>query len=385
MSLSDAARAIRPTLIREFRARATSESLDLGIGQPDLPVPEPVRRAATEAIAEGRAPYSDNLGLPATRRAVADHYGLDPDQTMITCGVQEGLAVAIFGLVDPGDEVLVPDPGFPAYPNLVRAAGAEPVAYRLDPEADFALDPEEVAERVTDKTSAIVLNSPSNPTGRVHRRGALSEVVDLLEARDIRWIADDIYENYLYDGVDHTSPADLGDAHGEGLRLGGLSKSMHVMGWRLGWVTGPADWIGQLKPLHQHLVTCAPTPAQQAAVAALGDFEALFGPTLETFAGRRDLAVERSRALPGIEAVSPEGAFYLFLDARAYTREGATDSLSLAEQILDETGVVLIPGSGFGDGGEGFLRIAYTVDRGQLSEAFDRLDDFFTRRNSPTG
>ena len=380
MSLSDAARAIRPTLIREFRARATSESLDLGIGQPDLPVPQPVRRAATEAIADGHAPYSDNLGLPATRRAVADHYGLEADQTMITCGVQQGLAVAIFGLVDPGDEVLVPDPGFPAYPNLVRAAGAEPVAYPLDPQADFALDPDAVAERITVDTTALLLNSPSNPTGRVHRPEAIAALVDLLAERGVRWIADDIYENYLYEGVEHTSPAALRAGHRGGLRLGGLSKSMHIMGWRLGWVTGPADWIGQLKPLHQHLVTCAPTPAQRAAVAALDDFGGLFGPTLETFAERRELAVERSRALPGIDAVSPEGAFYLFLDARSYTSEGATDSLSLAEEILDETGVVLIPGSGFGAGGEGFLRVAYTVDCRRLAEALDHLDAFFTRR-----
>lgn len=380
MPLSQRARAIQPTLIREFRAKARPESLDLGIGQPDLDVPDEVRRAATDAIAEGRAPYSDNLGLPETRRAVANHYGVDPEQTMITCGVQEALAVAIFGLVERGDEVLVPDPGFPAYPNLVRAAGAKPVPYSLDPDRGFALPPSEIAAKISDRTSAIIFNSPSNPTGSVIDRERLEETLHHLEDREIHWISDEIYEDYCYGDVEHVSPAACDGWESRGLRLSALSKSMHVMGWRIGWAIGPADWIRRLKPLHQHLVTCAPTPSQKAAEVALQRFDALFEPTLQVFEERRDCVIERARELPRISFVEPRGAFYLFLDVRAYTRHTDVSTLELAERILDEVDVVVVPGSGFGDGGAGFLRVAYTLDREILDEAFGRLRDFFERR-----
>jgi aspartate/methionine/tyrosine aminotransferase len=380
MSLSERAGAIQPTLIREFRAKAGPASLDLGIGQPDLGVPEPVRRAATDAIDQGRAPYSDNLGLPATREAVARHCGVTPEQTMITCGVQQGLAVAILGLVDPGDEVLVPDPGFPAYPNLVRAAGACPVPYPLDPDDQFALDPAAIEDRLTSRTSAIVLNSPSNPTGRIIGPDAMDRLLEILDGRGVSWISDEIYEDYRYGTRTVPTPMDRAAPRQRGVKLSGLSKSMHLMGWRLGWLVGPDSWIDDLKPLHQHLVTCAPTPAQRAAVVALDRFDELFAPTLETFADRRDLAVRRARQLPGVEVVEPDGAFYLFLDVRAYTGP-RIDTLDLAEAILEEVDVVLVPGSGFGSGGEGFLRIAYTREHSRLDEAFDRLEAFFEDRS----
>jgi aspartate/methionine/tyrosine aminotransferase len=380
MSLSERAGAIQPTLIREFRAKAGPDSLDLGIGQPDLEVPEPVRRAATDAIEQGRAPYSNNLGLPATREAVARHCGVEPGQTMITCGVQQGLAVAILGLVDPGDEVLVPDPGFPAYPNLVRAAGARPVPYPLAPDAQFALDPAAVDTRLTGRTSAIVLNSPSNPTGRIIGADPLDRLFEILDGRGVSWISDEIYEDYRYGTRTVPTPMDRAAPGQGGIKLSGLSKSMHLMGWRLGWLVGPDSWVDDLKPLHQHLVTCAPTPAQRAAVVALDRFDELFAPTLETFADRRNRAVRRARQLPGVEVVDPEGAFYLFLDVRAYTGSGV-DTLDIAEAILDEVDVVLVPGSGFGEGGEGFLRIAYTRERSRLDEAFDRLEAFFENRS----
>lgn len=379
MPIADRAHAIQPTQIREFRSLANPDSLDLGIGQPDLEVPGRVREAAVEAIESGRAPYSDNLGLPEAREAVGRHCCVSAERTMITCGVQEGLAVAILGIAEPGDEILVPDPGFPAYPNLVRAAGATPVPYPLDPARDFALAPDAVLERTSPDTEAIVLNSPSNPTGTLHRRGPVTETLRRLASRDVVWISDEIYEDYVYGDHEHVSPLDL-DGVGPGVKLGALSKSMHVMGWRIGWLVAPREWVRDWKPLHQHLVTCAPTPAQRAAVAALADFDELFEPTLETFAVRRRLALERSRSIPGVEPVPAEGAFYLFLDVRSYTR-GSGGSLELAERLLDEQNVVAIPGTGFGDGGAGFLRIAYTVESSELDEAFDRMEDFFEDAN----
>lgn len=376
--VSKIARAIEPTLIRELRDKARDTSLDLGIGQPDLAVAEAVRGALVEHIGAGVAPYSHNLGFWETREAIAAHYGVDAENVMVTCGVQEALAVAIMGLVEEGDEVLVPDPGFPAYPNLVRMAGATPVPYRLDPDADFRLVPDNVEAALTDKTTAIVLNSPSNPTGATHAREDLQEVLALLAERGVRWISDEIYEDYIYDGRHH-SVLDFTDGLSGGVKLGGLSKSHHMMGWRLGWMIGPAEWVADLKPLHQHLVTCAPTPAQQAAVVALNRHDELFAPTFETFQGRRDLACRLAGELPDVGFVAPQGAFYLFLDVRAYTEaaeSGLQTSLALAEALLDSHDVVTIPGAGFGAAGEGFLRIAYTVKESLIEEGFRRIGDF---------
>jgi aspartate/methionine/tyrosine aminotransferase len=374
-TLSRAARAIEPTLIREFRARATDDSLDLGIGQTDLDVPESLRDALVEHAESRRAPYSDNLGLPALRASVSDHLGITADEVMITCGVQEGLAVAIQGLVDPGDRVLVPDPGFPAYPNLVRSVGAEPVPYRLDPDDGFRVDAGSLRRAVDQGVSAVIINNPSNPTGRHHRVDELEELLEAADAADAVWISDEIYRAYVYNS-EFVSVADLAPADDlPGVRIGGLSKSMHIMGWRIGWATAPADWIQGLKPLHQHLVTCAPTSSQRVAIAALERFDALFDPTLNEFQRRRDYATGRVEAIDGLSATPAGGAFYLFLDIRAYSQiDGG--SLELATDLLDQQDLVLIPGRGFGPGGEGFLRLAYTRPVPVLEEAFDRLEAF---------
>jgi aspartate aminotransferase len=374
MDLSGRARSIEPTLIRKLRDKARASSLDFGIGQPDLSVPEPLRKAVNDDMLAGRAPYSHNLGLREARDAVGAHYGVDGARVMLTCGVQEALAVAILGLVDAGDEVLVPDPGFPAYPNLVRMAGATPVPYRLDPDRGFSLEPEAVLDELTEDTSLVVLNSPANPTGTVLEQQTLESLLEALAERDVGWISDEIYEDYVYDGA-FASVLDVFD-DSRGVKLGGLSKSFHTMGWRLGWLIGDEEVVEGLKPLHQHLVTCAPVPAQRAAMAALAQHEALFSPTRETFAARRDLVLELMDDVRGLSCAPPQGAFYLFVDARDYTRRG-DDSLTLAERILAEQDVVLIPGSGFGPTGEGFLRIAYTVAEPQLREGFGRLRQFF--------
>ena len=374
MELSRRAHAIEPTLIRELRDKANPSSLDFGIGQPDLSVPEPLRKAVSDDLLAGRAPYSHNLGLREARDAVGAHYGVDGSRVMLTCGVQEALAVAILGLVEQGDDVLVPDPGFPAYPNLVRMAGARPVSYRLEPDDQFGLDPDAIFEVITEDTSVVLLNSPANPTGTVFEGEPLRRLLDGLAERDVAWISDEIYEDYVYDGAFASVLDALDDARG--VKLGGLSKSFHTMGWRLGWLIADEQVVEGLKPLHQHLVTCAPVPAQRAAMAALGQHEALFGPTREIFDARRSLVLELLEAIPGLSCARPQGAFYLFVDARDYTRNGE-DSLALAERILREQDVVLIPGSGFGSSGEGFLRIAYTVAEPTLREGFGRLKDFF--------
>lgn len=373
--VSSRARAIKPTLIRKVTDQARPGSLHLGLGQPDLPVPDIVREAVRSRVELGIAPYSPNLGLVDARVAVAGHYGRDPAEVMLTVGVQEAMAVAIYGLVEDGDDVLVPDPGFPAYANLVASAGARPVPYRLSD--DFDLDPAAIVDAATSDTTVIILNSPSNPTGGVSSRQALAEVVSFCADNGIRWISDEIYEDFVWGG-EHVSPSDLTDDLEAGVVLSGLSKTCAMMGWRIGWLLGSAGLVEELKPLHQHLVTCAPTLAQHAAVAALEHHRSIVDDVRGVFVERRRALLDIFSRMPTIGLAEPRGAFYAFPDlSRWCDRFGG--SVGLCQKILDEADVVTIPGAGFGAGGEGHIRIAYTCDVATLEEALGRVFDLLEK------
>ena len=372
--LSGLARAIEPSQIRALRDLAGPDCLDLGLGQTDLPVHPAVVEAGQRALSRGLAPYGPNLGIAPLREAVGRRYGIDAAEVMVTCGVQEGLAVALLGLVEPGDEVLVPDPGFVAYPNLVRMAGATPVPYPLDPAQGWRLDPEAVAARITPRTRAILLNSPSNPTGATHAEADLAAVLRLCETHDLLWISDEIYEDYVYEGATHHSPADWPEHRARGVRISGVSKAHHMMGWRVGWLTGPPALVEGLKGLHQHLVTCAPTIAQHMAVAALAHHEEVVAQSLEIFTARRAQILAALDETPGLSYVPPTGAFYVFADVRAVLGgHRRASSAALAHELVHDARVVTIPGEGFGRAGEGWLRLAYTIDEAPLGEALRRV------------
>ena len=381
LTIAARAAAIEPSMIRTLRDKATPDCLDLGLGQADLAVHPAALDAARKVLDGGFAPYSPNLGMNALREAVGKRYGIDASEVMITCGVQEALAVAMFGLIEPGDEILLPDPGFPAYPNLVRAAGGVPVSYALEP-GSWALDIDAIEEAITPATRGILVNSPGNPTGAVFSRESLEQLARVILEHDLFWISDEIYEDYIYDG-EHVSLAELGeDVAARGVRLSGLSKSHHMMGWRIGWLTGAGALVEQLKPLHQHLVTCAPTIAQVAGVAALANHAEAVEKTMSIFQGRRALALDVCGQVEGLTLSSASGAFYLLVGVHNFLRGEQETCLELALSLLDEERVIAIPGVGFGPGGAGHLRIAYTIDEKPLGEALGRLADFLQRRGA---
>ncbi len=382
------AQSIEPTLIRALRAGMTATTIDFGLGQSDLNMTEEVRTHLRARLDKPlRSPYTPNAGLDEARRAVADHAGVNAEQVLLTCGVQQGLAVAILGLCDPGDEVLVPDPGFPAYDNLVRAADAEPVAYSLRaPEpgaAGWALDPTAIAEGLTSKTRLVILNNPSNPMGSVHDPRALREVLEILSERGIGWVSDEIYEDYIWEG-EFISALSVGDGTPQGIVLSGLSKSHHLMGWRLGWMIGPAESLRALTPLHQHMVTCAPRPAQEALIPALAHHDRAMAATREVFAYRRELALDAMEDLGLGSPACADGAFYLFIDVRPWLSTFDTTA-QLAEALLREEDVLVIPGEGFGEGGLGHLRIAYTIGGDELKVGLQRLRKFLQRHRLRNG
>ena len=388
LTLAERAGVIEPTMIRSLRAGMGPSTIDFGLGQTDLRISEAVRRwMAEQADGPGRTPYTPNAGSPEARRAVAQHMGVSPDQVLLTCGVQQGMALAILGLCDPGDEVLVPDPGFPAYDNLVRAAGATPVPYGLrEPtpeEPSWSLDVSAVVDAVGERTRMAVLNNPSNPTGAVYAASRLGEVVEALADRGVGYISDEIYEDYVWEGT-FVSARDVLPDHRGGVVLSGLSKSHHLMGWRIGWLVGPSDVIRGLTPLHQHLVTCAPRPAQEAAVVALGEHDEAMEETRTVFGRRRKRVLDALEGLPaGVEPAS-EGAFYLFVDVRPWLARFSTTA-EMAAQLLEEEDVMVIPGEGFGSRGLGHLRVAYTMGGEMLDEGLDRLRRFLVRTYPESG
>jgi aspartate aminotransferase len=360
---------IERTLIRQIFESAPPDAINLGLGQPDLPTPAPVALAGVEAIAAGRTGYSSTAGDPALRAAIADRYRPltdGPEDVLVTIGSQEAMFVCCLALADAGDEILYPDPGYPAYPVVARLIGARPVAYPVRAERGFRLDPVDVESRLTERTRAVILCHPSNPTGACMHRTDLTRLVELLEQRGVPWISDEIYAGLSYDGR-FVSPAEL--APRGGLVVSGLSKDLCMTGWRIGWVAGPREFVGRLTAVHQFVVTCASSVSQAAAVAA-------FSPAGRTalerhrriFERRRSLMAEELAEIPHLRFEPPDGAFYYYVDVSAHG-----SSLALARRLLERGNVLTIPGEAFGERGAGYLRISFAATEAAIRTGLYRM------------
>jgi aspartate aminotransferase len=356
-------------MIRQLFDRAQPNSINLGLGEPDLPTPDVIRRAAMRVISEEQNGYTSHAGLPILRERVAADYAHTegkPERVIITAGSQEALYLTLMTLVDEGDEVLLPDPGFVAYPTIVRMAGGRPVFYRLPAARDFAFDAEEFRRALTPRTKVVVLISPSNPTGRTLAPSDLAEMVDALDGTNIYLISDEIYRELYYT---ETRPASISDFYARTLVIGGLSKSMSMTGWRIGWLCGDEDVIKSALVLHGYVTTCASTISQKAALEAAWTDEAESARALmrRTFRERRDYMLALIKDVPGWRAAQPDGAFYTMV------RTGARgDSLSIAETLLAH-GVITVPGSAFGSEGEGYLRVSFCAEKDVLAEGVRRM------------
>ncbi len=372
--LTTCARSILPTQIREITSLAKPSSLHLGIGQPDLGFPESVQKALVDFSKIGSSPYVPNAGTQECRASIAAKMECQFVEILVSSGVQEALAVVIFATVEEGDELLVPDPGFPAYPNLVRATGATPIPYKLDKE--WQLDLDEIVSKFSENTRAIIVNSPGNPTGVTLRSEDLKTLEELCFERQIRVIADEIYSRFIYKKQAFFSFKNYIDrGH---LVVDGLSKTYAMMGFRLGWICADAAFIQSVTPLHQHLVTSASSISQSAAIAALASQDSNIIETMaKRYAFTRDLVSAFYRNHNIHQRVVADSAFYFML-ALGNEDEDRIDDLKFAKALLLEADVVTIPGSGFGPNGDGYLRIAYTAPEDILEEAFSRLDRFYT-------
>ena len=362
-------RGIEKSLIRQLFDRSRPDSINLGLGEPDVMTPEVIRHAAARIVMDEKNGYTSHAGLQGLREQVAAQYRYTkakPEGVIITAGSQEALYLALMTLVDEGDEVLLPDPGFVAYPTIVRMAGGMPVFYRLPAARDFAFDADDFRRRVTNRTRVVVCISPSNPTGRTLTKDDLAAMSAVLSGTDAYVISDEIYRELYYTAE---PPESISDYYSRTLVIGGLSKSMSMTGWRIGWLCGEEDVIQSALVLHGYVTTCASTIAQKTALQAAWTNEAESAREFmrQTFHERRDYLVALIDDQPGWHAVAPDGAFYTMVRTA-----GHDDSLKLAEKML-EHGVVTVPGVAFGSEAEGFLRVSFCAEKPVLAEGVRRM------------
>lgn len=360
---------IEKSLIRKLFDRARPGSINLGLGEPDLPTPEVIRRAGARAITDEHNGYTTHAGLPQLRELVASdypHLALTPDRVVITAGSQEALYLALMTLVDEGDEVLLPDPGFVAYPTIVRMAGGKPVFYRLPAANGFGFDVGEFRRSLSPRTKVVVCISPSNPTGRTLSHEQLAEMAAALSEVKPFVISDEIYRELYYTSE---RPESISSFYDRTIVIGGVSKSMSMTGWRLGWLCGEEAFIKSALVLHGYVTTCASTISQKAALAGAWTNEAAHDRERmrATFLDRREYLLAMLKQELGLAAIEPEGAFYTMVDTSGYG-----DSLRVAEALLEE-GVITVPGSAFGKECEGYLRVSFCADKPVLLEGVRRI------------
>ncbi len=376
--VSKRARSIRPFVVMDVVARAKAmdaagmDVVHLEIGDPDFPTPDVILRAAERAMEAGDTGYTQSLGLPTLRDAISAHHqaayrvSLDPDDVIVTQGTSPAMLLLFGALLDPGDEVVMPDPCYPAYPNYVSFLGGVPVPLKVRAEDCFRYDADELRRAVTPRTKAIMLTSPSNPTGAIYTTDALREIAAIAEETGT-WIAsDEIYHGLNFSGErDHT----IREYTDRCFVLNGFSKAYAMTGWRLGYLIAPREFVRPAEEIQQNFFLCANHFVQEAGTVALTQAQDDVRRMRDVYDERRRYLVPALRELGLVIACEPAGAFYVFADARRW----GSDSLALSERLLAEARVAVAPGVDFGFGGEGFLRFSYATSLERLREGVDRM------------
>jgi len=351
--------------------------IHLEIGRPDFDTPQHIKDMAKQALDQGVVHYTSNYGAPDLREAIAakllteNGIQVDPDgEIIVTVGANEGVLLIALALLDPGDEVLIPDPAWLHYYYCAQLAEARPVHVPLWEQNDFRLDPDDLESAITPRTKMIILTSPHNPTGSVLDRDTLERIADLAIKHDLLVVSDEIYEKILYDGARHHSLAAFPGMAERTITLNGFSKAYSMTGWRLGYVAAGRHLIDAMIRVHQYSATCANSFAQKGAVAAYRGSQACVTDMVREFDRRRAFLLSALEEIDGIHCVRPQGAFYLFPSIKEYE----LPSEQLAYHILDHAKVAVVPGSAFGRYGEGYIRLAYSNSYENIEQAVERID-----------
>ena len=380
-ALSSRVKGIAPSGIRKFfdllENMDAGDAISLGVGEPDFVTPWHIRDAGVYALEKGFTKYTSNAGLSELRRQISAYmrrrFALDYDpmkQMIVTVGGSEGIDIAVRAIVGQGDEVIVPVPSFVCYGPIVSLAGGVPVYVQTKAEDEFRLTAEALKAAITPRTKLLVLPFPNNPTGAILERADLQAIADVLKGTNIVVLSDEIYAELTYGGH-HVSIANIEGMYERTLLVNGFSKSYAMTGWRLGFVCGPQPLIRQMLKIHQYAIMCAPTTSQYAAVEAMRDGDGDIEMMRKDYDYRRRFLLDKLRGA-GLECFEPRGAFYAFPSIRS---TGLT-SAEFCERFLLAEHVAAIPGTAFGEGGEGFVRMCYASSLANLSEAMDRLERF---------
>ena len=360
---------VQQTLIRRIFEKAQPGSINFGLGEPDLPTPDFIKHEAARVIRDETNGYTNHAGLPKLRELIASDYAslnLTKDEIVVTCGSQEAMTAAMLAIVDDGDEVLLPDPVFAAYPNVVALANGVVKTFKLPAANDFEFDIEHFKSQLTEKTKAVVIVSPSNPTGKIFSENDLRQIADALKDTNAFVISDEIYRD-LYFG--DARPASIADFYERTVIVSGLSKTMSMTGWRLGWIASQNQEIMRATlVLHGFLTVCASTISQKAALAAWSDeARESIHDARRIYKTRRDFFVKEIEMQLDLRAISPDGAFYVMVDARKFG-----DDVALAEKLLEHK-IITVPGVAFGEESRGFLRLSFCSNEETLAEGVRRM------------
>ena len=378
--LSSTVQEIKPSGIRKFFdiANTMEDVISLGVGEPDFRTPWQVRSAGIYSLEQSNTRYTSNRGLEALRDEIAVYterkYGVSyhpADEVLVTVGGSEAIDMTIRALTNPGDEIIIPQPSYVCYEPITRLSGGVPVIINTKAENDFKITPEELKAAMTEKTKALILPYPCNPTGAIMEREDLEKLAEILRGTDVIVISDEIYAELTFDGVRHTSVASIPGMWERTVLINGFSKAFSMTGWRLGYACGPAPLLAAITKIHQYAIMCAPTVSQYAAIEALRSCDDVVRDMVEEYDMRRRLIVKGFNKL-GLTCREPKGAFYAF----PCIRSTGLSSEEFCERLLYSKKVAVVPGTAFGDSGEGFIRASYCYSLLHIEKALHLIGEF---------
>lgn len=384
VNVSEGAKRIYGEAAFEVLARAQElerqgkHVLHFEIGEPDMETPRNIAKAGIKAILQRKTHYTPSIGIVELRKAVQDEvektrrFRPDLDQIVITPGLKPGIFFSMLALVNPGDEVIFQDPGYPTYGSVTEFLGAKSIRIPLLEENEFRMNPDDIKQRVTKKTKVIIVNSPQNPTGSVMTKKELEEIAELAEEHDLFIISDEIYSKMTYD-MDHYSPTARDEAKERSVLLDGFSKYYAMTGWRLGYVVAPVEMANRLADFLVSAVSCTASFTQWAGIEALTGDQTFISEMMARFRKKRDCIVKGLNSIQGFHCLTPQGAFYTFPNI---TKTGL-NSTECADKILYEAGVACLPGTAFGPYGEGYLRFSYATTLKTIDEGIKRIKELF--------
>ena len=373
---------IKPSGIRKFFdiANTMENVISLGVGEPDFPTPWQIRNTGIRSLERSKTKYTSNSGLELLRREISLYVGrkyslfYDPqNEVLVTVGGSEAIDMALRAIICPGDEVIIPQPSYVCYEPITALIGGVPVIIETKAENDFKITPEELLNALSEKTKAVILPYPCNPTGAIMEKEDLEKLADILRERDIIVISDEIYSELTFSGKPHVSIASIDGMKERTIVINGFSKTFSMTGWRLGYACGPQELLSQITKIHQFAIMCAPTTSQYAAIEALRSCDDVVASMKEEYDMRRRLIVGGFNEL-GLTCREPKGAFYAFPSIAST----GMDCETFCERLLYSEKVALVPGTAFGKGGEGFVRASYCYSLDHISEALERIKRFLS-------